>query len=264
MEDTKILITVKTYPLPSKSHLETVCTAGICEDGRWVRLYPVSFRQMDKEQRFSKYQWIQVPLIKDTRDPRPESYKLAGSIIPLNKLDTNQLWDKRKEIVLNQVYTNLQLLINEARDTSIFTSLATFKPEKIISFQVINNHSIHEKKIQHKVLEMQLGKEIGKRLAEKVPYSFYYIFTDDSGKRSRMQILDWEIYQLTRKLIHKYRGNKGMIYSHLKAKYFDEFTQNRDLYFFLGTHKYWHIRRSTNPFMIVGIFYPPKQDIVIH
>ena len=38
---TKVLITVTTYPLPSRSYDELVCTAGITEEGNWIRIYPV-------------------------------------------------------------------------------------------------------------------------------------------------------------------------------------------------------------------------------
>lgn len=34
----KILLTVTTYPLPSRSYDELVCTAGVREDGSWVRM----------------------------------------------------------------------------------------------------------------------------------------------------------------------------------------------------------------------------------
>jgi hypothetical protein len=37
----KVLITVTTYPLPSRSYDELVYTAGILEDGNWIRIYPV-------------------------------------------------------------------------------------------------------------------------------------------------------------------------------------------------------------------------------
>jgi len=37
----KVLITVTTYPLPSRSHDELVCTAGILETGEMIRIYPV-------------------------------------------------------------------------------------------------------------------------------------------------------------------------------------------------------------------------------
>lgn len=37
----KVLITVTTYPLPSRSYDELVCIAGILENGEWIRIYPV-------------------------------------------------------------------------------------------------------------------------------------------------------------------------------------------------------------------------------
>ena len=43
-EKQRILVTVKPYPTLSRKYGETVCTAGIREDGTWVRIYPVPFR----------------------------------------------------------------------------------------------------------------------------------------------------------------------------------------------------------------------------
>ena len=37
----KVLITVTTIPLPSRSYDELVCTAGVLEDGTWIRIYPM-------------------------------------------------------------------------------------------------------------------------------------------------------------------------------------------------------------------------------
>jgi hypothetical protein len=39
LNDAKVLITVKTYPLPSNKYEELVCTAGVLEDGRWIRCH---------------------------------------------------------------------------------------------------------------------------------------------------------------------------------------------------------------------------------
>ncbi len=255
-ERARILITVKTYPLLSTRYTETVCTAGLREDGSWVRLYPVAYRHLDKAQRFRKYQWVEADILRDTRDPRPESHRLASIIIPLDVLDTCKAWQERKSIVLNHVYTNLDTLIKEARNTRIFTSLATFKPAKIISFQMEKNTLLPEAKKKRR----RLQKTLTRKLSEHIPYQFFYVFVDENGKRSRMQILDWEIDQLCRKLIRKYGRKRDLIYSSLRKKYFDEFTSAHDLYFFLGSNKHWHIRRSANPFMIVGVFYPPKEN----
>jgi hypothetical protein len=40
----RVLITVTTYPLPSRTYDELVCTAGVLEDGSWIRIYPVPFK----------------------------------------------------------------------------------------------------------------------------------------------------------------------------------------------------------------------------
>ena len=72
-----VFITVKTYPTLSRKYDELVCTAGILEDGSWVRIYPVPFRKLSYEEKYKKYQWLSAPLKKSTEDPRPESYKVT-------------------------------------------------------------------------------------------------------------------------------------------------------------------------------------------
>lgn len=39
----RVLITVKTYPIPSSKYDELVCTAGVTEAVDFVRLYPINF-----------------------------------------------------------------------------------------------------------------------------------------------------------------------------------------------------------------------------
>lgn len=58
----KVLITVMTYPHPSRGYQELVCTAGVTESGEWIRLYPVDYRYREQHQQFKKYQWIEVVL----------------------------------------------------------------------------------------------------------------------------------------------------------------------------------------------------------
>jgi hypothetical protein len=74
-ENKKILITVKTYPTPSRKSIEASCTAGITENGEWIRLFPLPFRYLEYGKQFSKYQWIEARVTKAS-DPRPESFKI--------------------------------------------------------------------------------------------------------------------------------------------------------------------------------------------
>lgn len=73
----RVLVTVKTYPTLSRKYGETVCTAGIREDGSWVRIYPVPFRRLGEAERYRKYDWIECDLHRRKADPRPESFTPA-------------------------------------------------------------------------------------------------------------------------------------------------------------------------------------------
>src|SRR5437879_1598199 len=51
-----LVVTVKAYPAISQKHGEAVCVAGIRTDSapRWVRLWPVYFRDLPFSERFQK------------------------------------------------------------------------------------------------------------------------------------------------------------------------------------------------------------------
>ncbi len=102
-ERLEVLITVKTYPLPSETYQELVCTAGVLEDGSFVRLYPIDYRYRPYWQWFKKYQWIQLQATKNRKDPRPESYRpVSGTPIePIGEpIGTENNWAERKRYVL--------------------------------------------------------------------------------------------------------------------------------------------------------------------
>jgi Ni,Fe-hydrogenase I cytochrome b subunit len=93
-------------------------------------------------------------------------------------------------------------------------------------------------------------------LIPKVPYKFYYIFEDDKGIPSRLMIEDWEIFQLYWNCLKNNDNNEQLALQKVKEKYLDVFIKENDVYLFLGTTMQWHRRRATNPFVIIGIFYP--------
>jgi len=80
---TKVLITVKTYPSISKKYEELVCTAGFLEDDSWIRLYPIQFRKKSYAEQYKKYQWIELDIVKNTRDFRPESFRPVSHDTPI-------------------------------------------------------------------------------------------------------------------------------------------------------------------------------------
>jgi hypothetical protein len=73
-----VLITVKAAPNPSSSYGETVCVAGLRIDPGsedWVRLYPISFRDLEGSERFKKYQVVYLRAMPNPRDRRIESWR---------------------------------------------------------------------------------------------------------------------------------------------------------------------------------------------
>ena len=93
------------------------------------------------------------------------------------------------------------------------------------------------------------------KIIPKIPYKFYYIFEDDEGVSSKLMIEDWEVFELYKNCLRRTKNEEKAI-KLVKKKYLDIFTTKNDIYLFLGTTMQWHRRRATNPFVIIGVFYP--------
>ncbi|MBI9038853.1 MAG: hypothetical protein JEY97_12020 [Bacteroidales bacterium] len=259
---TKVLIAVKTYPTISKKYEELVCTAGFREDGTWIRIYPIQFRKKSYQEQYSKYEWIELDLVKNTSDVRPESYRPVSHDTPIKtigkiKADGNT-WDERRKYVLNKVYTNLSLLIEEAKNKDICTSLAVFKPSKIIDFiwEEVEREWSKDKLAQFQQFNL-FQKVTDKKfeVVRKLPYKFSFFYEDKEGKRSKTMIEDWETGELFWNCLRHSNGNERKACEDVRKKYFDDFAKTKDLHFFLGTSQVYHFI-GKNPFLILGTFHP--------
>lgn len=269
IENRRVLITVKTYPTLSKKYSELVCTAGIRDDGKWIRIYPLPFRKLDLEQKYKKYQWIQLPLRKSTSDYRPESYEVVdwNQIELLGKpLDRNHSWRKRRNILFakNQAFNDLSQLVSLAKDDKL--SLAIFKPTRLIKF-IAKPTTSEWGEDKLKILEKRASQlslfqtpEETKRefkVVRKLPFKFSYQFEDINGQESTQMIEDWEIGSLYWNCLRDADGNKEIAVEKVRQKYWDDFLKT-DLHFFLGTTLQYH-RSAPNPFVIIGVFPAPLE-----
>lgn len=261
----QILITVKTYPTPSKKYGELVCTAGITKEGDLIRIYPVPFRMLEDDKKYGKYRWIEASVEKNISDFRNESYKIdTDSIKILNQLESDgNSWSERRLAVLEKtkIYTNTDEIINLAKEVNKDEqiSLAIFKPTKILDFYWKEQDANWDKEQVEYFKQNDLfdAQRTELKIVEKLPLKFYYEFEDENGKKSNLIILDWELAQLYRNCVKNYGVEKAPI--KVKEKYFDNFAKTKDLYFFLGTSKKNHYV-SKNPFMIIGVFYPKYEE----
>jgi len=78
----------QSLPQASKAHEETVCCAGISEDGtELLRLFPIRFRRLPKEHQFERFDLVEMTATKAS-DPRPESYRVDEASIRLIERST--------------------------------------------------------------------------------------------------------------------------------------------------------------------------------
>jgi len=265
LEKKRVFVLVKTYPTISEKYSELVCTAGVLEDGSWIRLYPMPFRMLNDDQKYPKYTWVEVDAERNASDFRPESYRPDITTMVVEPKMAKASWDERHRIIFKnkRVHTNLQMLIDEAK-SQLKTSLAIFKPTKILDFVIEPSDRDWDAKklasLQSQAQQLNLFQTIEEikeefRVVQKIPYKFSYRFEDDSGKQSKMMVEDWEIGMLYLHCLWRAGNDEAVATAKVKEKYFDSFLK-RDLYFFLGTTKKFH-NVAPNPFIIVGVYYPP-------
>lgn len=267
----RLLILAKTYPTLSTKYGEIVCTAAMRADGSWVRLYPVPYRPLGEKVDYDKYDWVECRIQRNSTDCRPESHRPLdfSELTPVCHLDTSQQWLERRRIVVEtaKVFDKLEDVIDGAKRNSF--SLAVFRPTKVLDFICEPEESRHwdPQKLAamrtHHIDQLSLLEDNEWRqtfrVVDKLPYKFSYRFVDAAGKKSQLQIIDWEIGALYWKCFRKYSGyNEKVAIAKVRAKYLDSFS-GKDLYFFLGTTLRYHAV-SPNPYLIIGVFYPPFQD----
>lgn len=273
----RVLVSVMTYPSLSGRHIETVCTAGFREDGSWIRIFPVPLRLLPTEDGnlpYSKWQWIEVDLAHNPqRDDRPESFHICDidSLKAMERIDVKGKpnWELRTDWVLKnkRVFTNMTEILELTQKNEM--SIAVLKPREIkqviaVPVDIGEDYKQKFNKVKQKyeadVAMLSLFDEPTiKRnfvFAEKIPYRFKYVFTTDDGVERKIMIEDWEICQLYRNLRRQY--DEATACKKVQERYM-QLAKERDIYFFMGTSFQWQKMNAKDPYLIIGVFYPPKQ-----
>ena len=250
----RILITVMTYPHPSKKYMESVCVAGINESGQWIRLYPIDYRYQPQKNRFRKYQWIEVDLEKaePEKDNRPESYRPNLDTIKIlgEPLPTTDGWKMRREIIDAMPHRT----VNEWKSQWDVdrTSLGIVCPKRILDMEI--RPATEEWKPEWKALfsQMRLFGPQQKPL-RKLPFSFHYVFEcGDSEKPHTAMCEDWELGVRFLKAIDE-TGSEQAAAERVREKFLGELCRDdKDTRFFMGT------RFPYNTWLVLGVFWPPR------
>lgn len=260
----RILILCKTYPSPSAAHMETSCVAGMDELGNLIRLYPVPFRLVTEDQQFSKWQWIEASIEKNSGDHRPESHKIGVDTIQRREvLPPSKGWSLRREMLDKlPIYDSFEALEQARQDSNV--TLGIIRPGRIAALNIqkapSENWTDEEleklEKLQRQpgLFEQDDVKSSLKRL-EKVPYDFYYTYectVDGEIKIHKHKIVDWEASQLYRNLrrTHGANGWEAPFRQKLETE-----LPSKDLMLLMGT-----IHRFPHQWLIISLIYPPKRQ----
>lgn len=231
------------------------------EDGNLIRLFPVPFRLVSKDQQFKKWQWIKTKLRKAKADRRPESHNiLVDTIEGGDEVSTGREWEARRALVRKlRLFTSFREI--EADQAAKGTSLALLKPARIFKLEIVQltNPDWTETELAKLIQEQKQGGLFDEdkpaiRTLRKLPYDFYYHYecdTSDGPVKHRHKIVDWEAGALFWNCKQRHGDNW--------EKAFREQMENRlpaaDLMFLMG-----NIHRFQEQWLIISLIYPPHQQ----
>jgi hypothetical protein len=81
--------------------------------------------------------------------------------------------------------------------------------------------------------------------------------SEGDSRPRQLAIQDWEIGALFWNCLRSTDGDEREANRLVRQKFLDDLAMEKDLHFFLGTTKKHH-NVAPNPFLIIGVFYPPK------
>jgi hypothetical protein len=258
VEKIRILITVKTYPIPSKKYEELVCTAGVSEAGDFIRLYPINFRELDYGKKYKKYQWMEVMAKRHVgRDVRKESYRPDSSTISMlgEPMGTDSgTWKTRAQYVLTKKSTSMEQLWEKQKVDR--TSLGIFKPLKVNDLIAIADDPDWKPSFKAALQQQKLwdDRTTTKQPPRKIPWKFQYKFQcdDDRCNGHKMMIEDWEVGALFWNCVEDGATSEEAAAS-VRKKFLEEICgDNKDTHFFVGTVL------GFGTWVIVGTFWPKK------
>lgn len=258
----RILPLVKAYPALSRQYGEVSCVAGIDVTNeanlRWVRLYPVPFRDLDDSSAFAKYQPIKVDAQTHSGDRRPETLRPNRDSIATDGLaiDSSDGWTKRRRFVEPLMASSMCDIRRRQKSDGI--SLGIFRPRVIEKLVVETKDSSTDRQELAKALAAQSSlfgdadRTSEKKALEQIPYAFKYKFycAEPGCKSHTMSITDWEIVTYFRRVRYAKDWEGAM-----RRRWLDQMcADDRDTALIVG-----NMHQHPDSFLVLGVWWPPKR-----
>jgi len=248
-----ITVIIKTYPERARKHGTIVCVGGINQNGELRRLYPIPHllwldRNISPKYGFSKWDIIKTNIVRNPNDPRSESHKVVDwrDIEVVGHIGTkNGGWEQRRRLLAPHISSGMKTL-NENK--THWASQGIIKPRKIIDFAETDRVHINDEAAEQ-VMDIQINP-----IPKKIGFKFKCgdidcpTCTGDKDYDNHYTMCsDWEVAQMYR------RDGFEKTRQHMM-----NIAETKDLYLIMGT-----LAHRWAKFINVGIFYPPKIEMVI-
>ncbi len=195
-ESERAVILIKAAPQTSSKHGETVCCAGITPYGEWRRLYPISFRFLTDDRKFSRWDVIEYRSSRPIDDRRDESRRVdSDSLMIVSNTKKTERWN----FLQKSLVTSLQ------KEKEANRSLALLEVEVLdFTYERMSDEKFAKQKASFDALHSTADMfETNKIIPyEPCPYEFKYRYLSDDGIRTGT-CQDWEVeatyYRMSRK-----------------------------------------------------------------
>lgn len=257
----RVLPTVKAYPVVDHvSFSEAVCVAGITFDPphRWVRLFPLDFRGLERARQFKKYEVISLDAKRSTKDARPESMTPVLDSIEVGEFVKSDGGWKRRLPFFDAVEDDSMCGI-QARQKTERQSLGVFRPADVSDLKV-SPAPPEFAQSQRAVIEQ--GSLLGGRTGDTrnpleplpVKAKFQYKCADPRCKGHEQSLIDWELGQLYRRLRDQEGRSEADCLREVRERFLGFCDAEHDVRFITGS-----MLSKPKSFLILGLVYPKKK-----
>jgi hypothetical protein len=261
-ETAKVLITVKTAPQPSTSYGDTVCVAGVRLDTpkpEWIRLYPIPFRWLDSDQKFRKYDIVDLEVRRRDQDSRLESYSpTIESIQIVGHLDD---WKAREPIMrgLNRTTTCDLRAAAKVSHSAPSLGIVSIADIERLEFEANAGWTPKEEAKIAEALRSQREDLFGtthappKLVAPRFKVKYHYRCEHTKCPGHDGQILDWELTELQR----RQPADDEVLKSEVTKRFLTQmYNAKKATSFFMGNFEAAIKRQS---FSVLGVYYPDRK-----
>lgn len=211
---------------------------------RLTRLYPIRFRHLAPDQRFTRFDWIECEITRATEDPRPESFRVKEDSIRIVKPSAASSPGEKVGLWKASIVASFDELIDAQKKTG--RSLGIVRPDDgsvRFNYEAIEAADPESQDTARSVYHQQSLLEAPLKPLPAAEFVFRYQFTS-AGKRHVMQLHDWEIETT----YHAYKRRYGAAALAKMAEYYQTRATAMNLHLIMG-----NIHKRPWQFIIIGV-----------